>query len=199
MEFTVEVEHPTFDQILSNTRRRLCEESETPNTEFRTTAPPNVYRRFVELLDSAAEQRQAGEHELAWQFLCQAVEVASFRQGIQEGLYLGGTKSLTDHATENARKSADTRKALKLSRTKETLEAALAHHAKAAFATEGDLREVLHDAGRKAGLFQYMSDGRYKQLRAEDALTPILDHLQEKGGLTAPRHPVKRPKRTSPW
>ncbi|MDR6992443.1 hypothetical protein [Luteimonas sp. 3794] len=203
-EFTVEVmEEPAdFDTLLRGTRYRLCREGDKRAAHFRASAPAQTYDRFASYLDQAEAERESGNHDLAWSLLVRAVEIASFEQGKAEGVFLAETKPLSDHMSVSGKAGATKQAARKVKATREILDAVLERHASTPFASETELREAMRLAGRKTGYFVFneLSDGSYKTLRANPEVAPILDHLAGiVGGLNGPRHPVKRPRRDDLW
>lgn len=198
-KFQIKIDPPSFEEFLARTRHRLREESnDNAVADHRTAVPSDVYQQFAAYLETAAQLRQEGLHDQAWSALASAIEMASRYSGIDEGLYLARTKTLYEHSVENGRKGADEKKRLNLERTKKTLAAVIELNAQTPFVCEIALKAALQKAGRKADLFPYMTEERYKKLRVESALAAILNKIEKEGGLTAPRHPVKRPRRPDP-
>lgn len=200
-KFTVEVmdEPADFDALLRETRYRVCREDDKRAAHFRTSAPPQTFDRFVAYLDQAEAERANGHHDLAWARLVKAVEIASFEQGKAEGVFLAETKPLSDHMSASGKGGALANAQKKIRATREIIDAVLAKEIEAPFASEAEIRETMHFAGRMSGYFANLSDGSYKELRANPEIAHVLDRLEKVGGLRGPRHPVKRPRRDDLW
>lgn len=179
----------TFEEALETLRFEIWPEDEPDRDVLKPAIPRDQYVQWLNLLQTAAQERKAGNPDRAWVLLLEAHGFARYREGLDRGLYLAGPGRTRSHFAEIGKTGGIATRDSRRAKIRDLVQRIAEKHAEQGWSTPEDLEADIKKMGRQCGLSVVPS--LLTSIMREPEIAQIAHVLH---GKSTPAPPLRKPR-----